>query len=114
MDLQNANKQECEAQLNERGAQTDTVKARLENVGVDIKDKLTGQIQNLPAQQHIASEKMKELGKASDEAWKSGQESDQAWGLEIASDAAEQVKAASDTACYGLKFRVADGHSKFK
>ena len=114
MELQNADKQKSEAQLNERDDKNIPKEATLENAGANIQDKNTGQIPALPAQQHIASEKMKELGKASDEAWKSGQESDQAWGLEIASDAAEQVKAASDTACYGLKFRVADGHSKFK
>jgi uncharacterized membrane protein YkoI len=114
MELKNADKQKGEAQLNERDDKNIPIEAKLENAGADIKDKRTGKIQASPAQQHNASEKMKELGKASDAAWKSGQESGEAWGLEKENDVAEQVKAASDKAVYGLKFRVADAHAKHR
>ena len=114
MELKNAGKLKGEAQLSERDDKNIPIETTLENAGADIKDKRTGKIQALAAQQHNASEKMKELGKASDEAWKSGQESGKGRGLEKAGDAAKQVKAASDKAAYGMKFRVADAHAKHR
>ncbi len=95
MDMQNAYKQKREAQLKEWGAQINLMEAKLENVGADIKVKRAEQIQALRAQQHNASEKMKELGKASGEAW-------------------EQVKLTADKVWDDLKSGVADAHSKFK
>jgi hypothetical protein len=78
MELQNAYRKKSEAQLKRRDDKNIPLESKLENACADIKDKRTGQIQRLLAQRHNASKKMKELGKASDEAWKSGQESDEA------------------------------------
>jgi recombinational DNA repair ATPase RecF len=95
MEMQNAYKQKREAQLKEWGAQINLMEAKLENMGADLKVKRAEQIQALRAQQHNASEKMKELGKASGEAW-------------------EQVKVTADKVWDDLKSGVADAHSKFK
>ena len=95
MDIQNAYKQKREAQLKEWGAQINLMEAKLENVSADMKVKGVEQIQALRAQQHNASEKMKELGKATDEAW-------------------EQVKTTADQIWDDLKSGVAEAHSKFK
>jgi recombinational DNA repair ATPase RecF len=95
MDMQNAYKQKREAQLKEWGAQINLMEAKLENMGADLKVKRAEQIKALRAQQHSASEKMQELGKASGEAW-------------------EQVKVTADKVWDDLKSGVADAHSKFK
>jgi len=95
MDIQNAYKQKREAQLKEWGAQINLMEAKLENMTADLKVKRAEQIQALRAQQHNASEKMRELGKASGEAW-------------------EQVKVTADKVWDDLKSGVADAHSKFK
>lgn len=95
MDIQNAYKQKREAQLNEWSAQLKLMEAKLENVGADMRVKRAEQIQALREQQHSASEKMQELGKASGEAW-------------------EQVKTTADKIWDDLKSGMADAHSKFK
>jgi hypothetical protein len=95
MDIQNVYKQKREAQLKEWGAQINLMEAKLENVSADMKVKGAEQIQTLRAQQHNASEKMKELSKATDEAW-------------------EQVKTTADQVWDVLKSGVAEAHSKFK
>jgi archaellum component FlaC len=95
MDIQNAYKQKREAQLKEWGAQINLMEAKLENVSADMKVKGAEQIQALRAQQHSASEKMKELGKATGEAW-------------------EDVKTTADKVWDDLKSGVAEAHSKFK
>jgi len=95
MEIQEAYKQKKAAQLKEWGAQINLMEAKLENVGADMKVKRAEQIKALHAQQHAASEKMKELGKAGGEAW-------------------EQVKVTADKVWDDLKNGVADAHSKFK
>jgi len=95
MEKQNAYKQKREAQLKEWGAQINLMEAKLENMSADLKVKRAEQIHALRAQQHSASEKMQELGKASGEAW-------------------EQVKVTADKVWDDLKSGVADAHSKFK
>jgi recombinational DNA repair ATPase RecF len=95
MDIQNVYKQKREAQLKEWGAQINLLEAKLENVGADLKVKRAEQVKALRAQQHAASETMKELGKASGEAW-------------------DQVKVTADKIWDDLKSGVADAHSKFK
>jgi len=95
MEMQNAYKQKREAQLKEWGAQINLMEAKLENMSADLKVKRAEQIQALRTQQHNASEKMQELGKASGEAW-------------------EQVKVTADKVWDDLKSGVADAHSKFK
>lgn len=95
MEIQEAYKQKKAAQLKEWGAQINLMEAKLENVEADMQVKRAEQIKALRAQQQAASEKLKELGKASGEAW-------------------EQVKATADKVWDDLKNGVADAHSKFK
>jgi recombinational DNA repair ATPase RecF len=95
MEIQEAYKQKKAAQLKEWGAQINLMEAKLENVGADMQVKRAEQIKALRAQQQTASEKMKELGKASGDAW-------------------EQVKVTADKVWDDLKSGVADAHSKFK
>lgn len=95
MEIQETYKQKKAAQLKEWGAQISLMEAKLENVEADMQVKRAEQIRALRAQQHAASEKMKELGKASGDAW-------------------EQVKVTADKVWDDLKTGVADAHSKFK
>lgn len=95
MEIQEAYKQKMAAQLKEWSAQIDLMEAKVENAGADMKVKRAEELQKLRAQQHVASEKMKEMGKASGEAW-------------------EQVKVTADKIWEDLKTGVADAHSKFK
>jgi recombinational DNA repair ATPase RecF len=95
MEIQNAYKQKRAAQLKEWGAQINLLEAKVENLGADLKVKRAEQLKELRAKEHAASEKMKELGKASGEAW-------------------EQVKVTADKVWDELKAGVADAHSKFK
>lgn len=95
MEIREAYKQKKAAQLKEWGAQINLMEAKLENAGADMQVKRAEQIKALRAQQQVASEKMKELGKASGEAW-------------------EQVKVTADKVWDDLKSGVADAHSKFK
>jgi len=95
MEIQNAYQQKMSAQLKEWGAQINLLEAKMENVGADMRVKRAEELQELRAKQHAASEKMKELGKASGEAW-------------------EQVKVTADKIWDDLKVGVTEAHSKFK
>jgi hypothetical protein len=95
MEIQDAYKQKMAAQLKEWSAQIDLLEAKVENAGADMKVKRTKQLHELRAKQRAASEKMKELGKASGAAW-------------------EQVKVTADKIWDDLKAGVADAQSKFK
>lgn len=95
MEIQDAYKQKMAAQLKEWSAQIDLLEAKAENAGADMKVKRTKQLHELRAKQRAASEKMKELGKASGAAW-------------------EQVKTTADKIWDDLKTGVADAQSKFK
>ena len=95
MEIQDAYKQKMAAQLKEWSAQIDLLEAKAENAGADMKVKRTKQLHELRAKQRAATEKMKELGKASGAAW-------------------EQVKVTADKIWDDLKVGVADAHSKFK
>jgi len=95
MELKEVYKQKRSAQLKEWSAQISLLEARLENAGADLKVTRAEQLQELRAKQHAASEKMKELGQASGEAW-------------------EQVKETADKVWDDLKAGVADAHAKFK
>lgn len=95
MEIQNAYKQKMSAQLKEWGAQINLLEAKMENVGADMRVKRAEELHELRAKQHAASEKMKELGKASGEAW-------------------EQVKVTADKIWDDLKVGVTEAHSKFK
>jgi hypothetical protein len=95
MEIQDAYKQKMAAQLKEWSAQIDLLEAKVENAGADMKVKRTKQLHELRAKQRAATEKMKELGKASGAAW-------------------EQVKTTADKIWDDLKTGVADAQSKFK
>ena len=95
MEIQDAYKQKMAAQLKEWSAQIDLLEAKAENAGADLKVKRTKQLHELRAKQRAASEKIKELGKASGAAW-------------------EQVKVTADKIWDDLKAGVADAQSKFK
>ena len=95
MEIQEAYKLKMAAQLKEWSAQIDLLEAKAENAGADMKVMRAKQLQELRAKQRAASEKMKELGKASGAAW-------------------EQVKTTADKIWDELKTGVADAHSKFK
>ena len=95
MEIKDAYKQKMAAQLKEWGAQIDLLEAKAANAGADMNIKRAEQINQLRAKQHAASEKMKELGKASGEVW-------------------EQVKTTADKIWDDLKAGVADAQSKFK
>ena len=95
MEIQDAYKQKMAAQLKEWSAQIDLLEAKLENVGADMKVRRAEELHALRAKQRAASEKMKELEKASGEAW-------------------EQVKETADKIREDLKIGLADAHSKFK
>lgn len=95
MEIRDAYKQKMAAQLKEWSAQIDLLEAKVENAGADMKVKRAKQLHELRAKQHAASEKMKELGRASGEAW-------------------EQAKETADKIWEDLKAGVAAAHSKFK
>lgn len=95
MKIQEAYKQKMAAQLKEWGAQINLLEAKLENADADMKVKCAEELHELRAKQHAASEKMKELEKASGEGW-------------------EQVKETADKIWEDIKTGVANAHSKFK
>lgn len=95
MEIENAYKQKMAAQLKEWSAQIDLFEAKLENVGADLRLKHAKELQELRAKQLAATEKMKELGRASGEAW-------------------IQVKVTADKVWDDLKAGVAEAQAKFK
>jgi len=95
VEIKDAYKQKMAAQLKEWDAQINLLEAKVENAGADIKVMRARQLHELRAKQREASEKMKELGKASGAAW-------------------EQVKVTADKIWDDLKAGVADAQSKFK
>jgi hypothetical protein len=95
MEIQTAYKQKKAAQLKEWGAQINLLEAKIENMGASLKVERAEQMKALRAKEHAAAEKMKELGKASEEAW-------------------DQVKVTADKVWDELKAGVAEAHAKFK
>jgi len=95
MEIQEAYKQKMAAQLKEWNAQIGLLEAKMENVGADIKLKRTEEFRALHTKQQAAYEKMRELGKASGEAW-------------------EQVRITADKIWEELKTGVAEAQAKFK
>jgi archaellum component FlaC len=95
MEIKDAYKQKMAAQLKEWNAQINLLEAKVENAGADMKVMRAKKLHELRAKQHTASEKLKELEKASGEAW-------------------EQVKKTADKIWDDLKAGIADAHSKFK
>jgi len=80
MELQEAYKQKRAAQLKEWSAQINLLEAKVENAEADLKVKYSTELVELRSRQRAASEKMKELAKASGEAWVQVKEtSDKIW-----------------------------------
>ncbi len=94
MELQEAYKQKRAAQLNEWSAQINLLEAKVQNAEADLKVKYSSELVELRSRQRAASEKMKELAKASGDAW-------------------EQVKETSDKIWEDLKTGLADAQAKF-
>jgi recombinational DNA repair ATPase RecF len=94
MELQEAYKQKMAAQLKEWSAQINLLEAKLATAGADIKVKRAEELHELRAKQHAAAEKMKELGKASGEAW-------------------EQTKETADKIWEELKTGISNAQAKF-
>ena len=95
MNSQDAYKQKMAAQLKEWSAQINLLEAKMENAGADMKIKGVEELRALRAKQNAASEKLKELGKASSEAW-------------------VHLKGTADKVWEDLKAGIAEAHSKFK
>ena len=95
MEIKDAYKQKMAAQLKEWTAQINLLEAKAENAGADMKVMRAKKLHELRAKQHAASDKLKEMEKASGEAW-------------------EQVKKTADKIWDDLKAGIADAQSKFK
>lgn len=90
-----AYKEKMAAQLKEWGAQIKLLDAKVENVGADMKVRYAEDLFSLRTKQQMASEKMKDLEKATGEAW-------------------DQTKETADKLWEDLKAGIAATNSKFK
>ena len=95
MELHNAYKEKMSAQLKEWSAQINLLEAKIDNFTAEMKIMRAEDIQALRTKQHAAADKMKELGKATGEAW-------------------EQVRVTADKMWDDLKAGLTDAQSKFK
>lgn len=95
MELHKEYKDKMNAQLKEWSAQVNLLEAKIDNFTADMKIMRLEEIQALRAKQHAAAAKMKELGKASGEAW-------------------DQVRLTADKMWDDLKTGLNDAQSKFK
>ncbi len=95
MKIQDAYKQKVAAQLKEWTAQINLLDAKVENASADIKIMRAKQLVELRVKENAAYEKIRELEKASGEAW-------------------EQVKVTADKMWDDLKTGIAEVQSKFK
>ena len=91
METKDAYKQKMKKQLQESKAQIDLLAAKAENAGADVKQELD----KLRDKQRIASEKLKAVEEAGDDAW-------------------EKVKATTDKVVDDLKAGIAHVVSYFK
>lgn len=95
MEPQNTYQQKMAAQLKEWGNQIDLLETRMDSFAAEMKIMRIEEIQALRTKQHAAADKMKELGKATGDAW-------------------QQVKITADRMWDDLKTGVSDAQSKFK
>lgn len=95
MEVQEAYRQKMSAQLNEWSAQINLLDAKVENAAADLKVQRAEALRDLRSKQHVASEKLRELGKSSGAAW-------------------EQVRETADKIWEDLRTGLAEAHSKFK
>lgn len=95
MEIQDAYRQKLGAQLKEWSAAINLLEAKVANAAADVKVKRAEELHELRVQQRVASGKMRELAKASAEAW-------------------EEVKQSADRIWKELETGVASAQSKFK
>lgn len=95
MKIHDAYREKMSAQLKEWNAQINLLEAKVGKAGADMKLKHAEELVKLRATQSAAAEKMKELEKATGEAW-------------------DQTKETADTIWEELKNGVAAARSKFK
>lgn len=95
MEIEDAYKQKMAAQLKEWSAEIDLFEARVENADADVRVRRAEELDTLRAKQRSALEKMRDLEKASGEAW-------------------DQVKTTADKMWEDLKAGVAEARAKFK
>lgn len=95
MELHNAYRQKLGAQLKEWSSQINLLEVRIDNLAAEMKIMCAEDIHALRAKQHEAADKMKELGKASGDAW-------------------DQVKLTADKMWDELKTGLTDAQKKFK
>jgi hypothetical protein len=95
MEIEQAYRQKMAAQLKEWSAEIDLFEAKVENATAGMKVRRAEELEILRAKQRTAAEKMRDLEKASGEAW-------------------EQMKTTADTIWSDLKTGIADAQAKFK
>ena len=95
MNVHEAYKEKMSAQLKEWSAQINLLEAKAEKIGADIKVKHAEEMRDLRVKQQAASEQLRELGKATGDAW-------------------DQVKITADNVWEELKSGLTAAHSKFK
>lgn len=95
MEIKDAYRQKLSAQLKEWSAQINLFEAKLENLSADMRIQRAEELHALRDKQRTASEQLKELGRASADAW-------------------ETVKETSDKIWDDLKSGVAEAQAKFK
>lgn len=95
MEIEQAYRQKMAAQLKEWSAEIDLFEAKVENATAGMKVRRAEELEILRAKQRTAAEKMRDLEKASGEAW-------------------EQMKTTADTIWSDLKTGIAEAQAKFK
>lgn len=95
MEIETAYKKKMAAQLKVWDAEIYLLESKLENFGADVRIKRAEELHELRAKQYAASMKIKELGKASGDAWR-------------------QVKETADAIWEDLKAGLAGAQAKFK
>ncbi len=95
MELHNKYQEKMRAELDEWNAQVHLLEAKMDSFTADMKISGAEEIQALHARQHKLADQMKELGKASGEAW-------------------EQVRVATDKMWSDLKTGLTEVQLKFR
>lgn len=95
MSIYTATIEKMEAELNVWDAQINLLEAKIENAGSDIKLQSAGELNELRAKQRAATENLKEMKKATNEAW-------------------GQVKGTADKIWDDLKTGIAKAHASIK
>lgn len=95
MELHNEYRAKMAAQLKEWSAEINLLEAKIDTFTADMKIKRAEELQALRTKQHAAGDKMKELGRATGDAW-------------------DQVRTTADKIWDDLKTGLSEAQSKFK